>query len=38
MEESVGPGAQEALRGRSGIRGMIVEGGTLKVGDAVGIS
>ena len=35
MEESVGPGSQEALRGRSGIRGLIVEGGTLRVGDTV---
>jgi MOSC domain-containing protein YiiM len=35
MEGSVGPGAQAALRGRAGVRGMIVEGGTLRVGDPV---
>jgi MOSC domain-containing protein YiiM len=35
MEASVGPGAQAALRGRSGIRGLIVTGGTLRVGDPV---
>jgi MOSC domain-containing protein YiiM len=35
MEEAVGSGAQEALRGHSGIRGMIVEGGTISIGDTV---
>ena len=35
MEEAVGPGAQEALRGNSGIRGLVTEGGTLRVGDEV---
>ncbi len=35
MEETVGPGAREALRGRAGIRGRIVTGGTLRVGDPV---
>ena len=35
MEEAVGPGAQEALRGKSGIRGLITESGTLRAGDAV---
>ncbi len=33
MEETVGPGARAALRGRAGIRGRIVTGGTLRVGD-----
>ena len=35
MEESVGPGARAALRGRAGIRGMVIEGGKLQVGDPV---
>ncbi len=35
MEESVGPGARAALQGRAGIRGRIVTGGTLRVGDPV---
>ncbi len=35
MEETVGPGAREALRRRAGIRGRIVTGGTLRVGDPV---
>ncbi len=35
METTVGPGAREALRGRAGIRGRIVTGGTLRVGDRV---
>ena len=38
MEDAVGPGAQEALRGHSGIRGMIIQGGTLRVGDPVSIA
>jgi len=33
MNESVGPGAREHLRTRSGIRGLVIEGGTLRVGD-----
>ncbi len=35
MEESVGPGARAALRGRAGVTGTIVEGGTIRVGDQV---
>ena len=37
MEEAVGTGAQEALRGRSGVRGLVVEGGVLRVGDPVSV-
>lgn len=35
MNSSVGPGAREHLRGLSGIRGLVIEGGTLHVGDGV---
>jgi MOSC domain-containing protein YiiM len=35
MEESVGPGAREALRGRAGISATVTEGGTIRVGDPV---
>jgi MOSC domain-containing protein YiiM len=35
MEESVGPGARAALVGRAGVTGVIVEGGTIRVGDEV---
>jgi MOSC domain-containing protein YiiM len=38
MEESVGPGARAALRDRAGIRGLIIEGGTLRVGDPVSLA
>ena len=37
MEELVGEGAQEALRGRAGIRGMINSGGLVRIGDPVAI-
>ncbi len=36
METTVGPGARAALQGRAGIRGRIVTGGTLRVGDPAG--
>ena len=35
METAVGPGARKALELRAGIRGRIVSGGTLRVGDEV---
>jgi MOSC domain-containing protein YiiM len=35
MELSVGPGARAALRGRAGVIGRIVSGGTIRVGDPV---
>lgn len=35
MEEAVGPGARAALKNRAGIRGLVIEGGTLRVGDSV---
>jgi len=38
MEESVGPGARAALRDRAGIRGLIIKGGTLRVGDPVSLA
>jgi len=38
MEDAVGVGAHKALRGHSGIRGLIIEGGTLRVGDPAEIS
>ena len=34
MDECVGAGAKEALKGRAGVRARVVAGGTLKVGDA----
>ncbi len=37
MNKSVGPEAREFLRGRGGITGSIVEGGTIRVGDPVKI-
>ncbi|MGI9647354.1 MAG: MOSC domain-containing protein [Acidimicrobiia bacterium] len=38
MEEAVGPGARAALVGRAGIVGIIVEGGTICLGDEVQLS
>lgn len=38
MEESVGPGARAALVGRAGVTGIILEGGTIRVGDEVRVS
>lgn len=35
MNESVGPGARDALRGRAGVTGTIVSGGVIHVGDPV---
>lgn len=38
MEESVGPGARAALVGKAGVTGIILEGGTIRVGDEVRVS
>lgn len=35
MDECIGAGAKDALRGRAGVRARVLGGGTLRVGDAV---
>ena len=35
MYETVGPGAREALQGRSGVAAQVVKGGLIRVGDPV---
>ncbi|MFQ5843923.1 MAG: MOSC domain-containing protein [Planctomycetota bacterium] len=35
MERCVGPGAEQALRGRAGVRARILDSGTITVGDPV---
>lgn len=37
MEETVGPGARAALKGRAGVSATVVTGGVLTVGDRVSI-
>jgi MOSC domain-containing protein YiiM len=35
MDETIGPGAFQAMRGHGGITAMVERGGTLRIGDAV---
>lgn len=38
MEETIGPGAQELLKNRGGIRARVLRGGTVRVGDTLQLS
>ena len=38
MEETVGQGARNALKGRSGISAKITKGGMIRIGDSVVVS
>ena len=35
LEKRIGPGLEEALRGRAGLRADVVEAGVVRVGDAI---